>query len=312
MKRIWLVVLGLFISCTAINKVQKFYEEGNYLAAKKNCLEILARDSLNVDAHFVLGKCYRHEGQLDSAIQSFQTAWQIRPESKTTPLAKKELVGTRIIWADTLLAREKPQAARDELLAVIDLDTTHVPALQRLGNYYFHFGLLDMAVEYYQKALSVDPGAAESQQKMTEIETRTAAAEKASAAGIASYQKYRYRKAVKSLEKALAAKPDHRTAKYYLAMSRGSILFQQDSKSRLWDAIAEFGKAMAVRPESGEPHYFMALAYEKKEKEEFENAIEEFQIALEKEPNGWFANHARKKLKKLIKTRDILKKFWGK
>ena len=69
---------------------------------------------------------------------------------------------------------------------------------------------------------------------------------------------------------------------------------------------------MTLKPESGEPHYYLAQAYEKKDRREFDNAIQEYKIVLEKEPNGNFARQSKRKIKELTELRDRLKKFWGK
>ena len=79
----------------------------------------------------------------------------------------------------------------------------------------------------------------------------------------------------------------------------------------IWDAIAAFGKAAAIRSEVGEPHFYMARAYEKKDPEEFVNAIEAYEKALQTEPEGPFASACKKKIRELKARKDKLDKFWG-
>ena len=264
MKRLFVILLLLLAGCSAIQQTSKLLEEGNYVDAKNKCLQILAADSLNADAHLLLGRCYLHEGALDSAIQSFTTAWKIQPESKVTPIAKTALLTTQIQQADTLLTQENKRPARDLLLDVVAVDSTHAPALLRLGTYYFDAGLLDRSRDYF---LSAGRHAADSvtvAEKLSEIAQRNETAQTAFENGYASYQKYQYKKAVEQLDQALKAKPDHKNAQYYRALSHGALLYLQGSKPNLWEAIRQFGTAMTLRPESGEPHYFMGMAYEKK------------------------------------------------
>jgi len=59
-------------------------------------------------------------------------------------------------------------------------------------------------------------------------------------------------------------------------------------------------------------HFLMAQAYEKKDRNEFKNAIEEYGIALENEPDGAYAAKSTQKITELTTRRDKLKKFWGK
>ena len=95
-------------------------------------------------------------------------------------------------------------------------------------------------------------------------------------------------------------------------MARGKILNKKGSKGQLWDAIEAFGNAMMLKPDLAEPHYFLGISYEKKDRNEFDNAINEFKIALEKDPSGQFSKSCRKKIKDLTTRRDKMKKFWGK
>ncbi|HEX9974586.1 MAG TPA: hypothetical protein VGD14_21140, partial [bacterium] len=126
------------------------------------------------------------------------------------------------------------------------------------------------------------------------------------------YDQNKEQSALSYLKLALNNKPDHKDATYYFHMTEGKILYRKGSKSACWDAISHYGKAMMLRTESAEPHFYMAQAYEKKDRNEFDNAIDEYQIALKKEPTGNLAGPSKKKIKDLTTRRDKLKKFWGK
>lgn len=312
MKRYLFIFLVILVSCTATQKANKLLQEGNYLDAMRKCQQILKTDSLNTEAHFILGKCYYQQGELEAAIQAFTSAWKIQPASNITAAAKAKLITAKLALADTLINRGETRKAREEFLFVLELDSTNVTGLTGLGHCFYTQRLLEKAAHYYHKALNFQPDLPAVKTNLAEIKQQSEVAAKEYQRGLVGYKKYRYRTAVKQFEKALKHKADHQAAKYYLAMSKGAILYNQDNKSRLWEAITEFGQAMTLRPESGEPHYFLALAYEKKDRKDFDNAIEEYKLALDKSPKSWFAKHCRKKIKKLTNTRDVLKKFWGK
>ncbi|MBN1348855.1 tetratricopeptide repeat protein [candidate division KSB1 bacterium] len=312
MRRYAILIVTLFISCSAIHKAQKSFETGDFASAVAKCQRTIEQDSLNAEAHFILGKCYHAQGQLVQAIEALCKAYEITPETAVTRSAKTELIFVRIEYADSLFHRQQDASAKQELNSVLSLDSTNTPALLRLGNYYYERGLLDKSSFYYRLIAKNDSGRAPATAQLKVIEQRTTKAQQHFVQGNAFYQKYQYRNAVEQFEEALNNKPDHRDAKYYMALSRGAILYNQRKRTELWDAIEEFGKAMTLKPESGEAHYYLGLAYEKKNREEFDNAIDEYKRALEKEPDGWFARVCQKKVKELTRKRDILRKFWGK
>ena len=312
MKRFLFIILLIVSGCTAINKANKFYKEGDYSAAINECHTIIAHDSLNAEAHFMLGKCYRAQVEFEQAIQSLSTAYYITPKTYITQKAKSELIATRLQFGDTLHSQQKISSALEEYKYVLKLNSTNTPCMMKLGDLYYENGYFDKARDMYQTMLKFDDENKPAKDKIEQIDKRAALAEADYQLGEQNFKKYHYKTAVKFLKKALKNKPDHKDAQYYLALAQGSILYNQGRKSNLWEAIEEFGKAMSLRPESGEPHYYLALAYEKKDRRDFDNAIREYKLALEKNPDREFATACKKKIKELIKLRDRLKKFWGK
>lgn len=117
---------------------------------------------------------------------------------------------------------------------------------------------------------------------------------------------------MKSLEQAVAIDASHKDAKYALHMARGHVLYKRGSVSDLWDAITEFGYAGALRSESAEPVYFMAQAYEKKDRDDYKLSVETYEKVLELEPNSDFAQKAKKRIKYLLDRKEKMEKFWGK
>ena len=124
--------------------------------------------------------------------------------------------------------------------------------------------------------------------------------------------KKHYEKAKAIFTQALEIKPDFSDAKYSLHIATGLRLYKKGSKAALWGAIMEFGYAAALRPDSAEPHFLSARAYDKKDRNEFDNAIREYELAAEIEPNSELAKKSTKKAKELKARRQKLKEFWGK
>jgi len=147
------------------------------------------------------------------------------------------------------------------------------------------------------------------EEKIAQIETAKEQAQKYLAAGKIFIQKRQYDKAKKQFLKALELKPDFIEAQYHLHMATGLRLYRKGAKNTLWDAIEEFGYAASIYPQLGEPHYYMAMSYNKKDKNEYDNAISEFELAIQVEPNGKFAGESKKKIIELKTRRKKMREF---
>lgn len=81
-------------------------------------------------------------------------------------------------------------------------------------------------------------------------------------------------------KKVLKLDPRNREARYHLAMEDGHRLYKKGSHKALWDALVAFGKAATAVDTLGEPHYWMAKCYEKKDEMDFELILEAYDKAL--------------------------------
>ena len=111
--------------------------------------------------------------------------------------------------------------------------------------------------------------------------------------------------------KAIKLKADFDDARYHLLMVEGRLEFKKATKKSYWDAIDAFGRAAALKSNAAEPHFRLAQAYEKKDPDEFVNAIDEYEAALRLEPDGPFSKASQKKVKELKARKEKMDKFWG-
>jgi tetratricopeptide (TPR) repeat protein len=310
----WIILsIGIVvISCAGLKKANQFFESEDYELAIQECQQAIAKDSLNAEAYFIMGKSYKALGKTDEAMVSLQKAFQVQPHSKVTGSAKDEIITIHFNNANGFLEQKQYNRAITTFQEIIDLDSTRSDAYFKLGVCYEQNGLLDKAKFYFEKASQTDSANRLVSQKIHSLDSLSQKAEAYYQKGKQFYLANNYSSAIKYLKLALADKADHQDAKYYYHMAEGKKLYRKGSKSNCWDAIGHYGKAMIIRSESAEPHFFMALAYEKKDREEFDNAIDEYSISVEKEPNGAYANQSKKKIRELKARRDKLKKFWGK
>ncbi len=313
MKKVIFIALSvLFVGCAGMKKAHEFYENESYELAIQECERAIAQDSLNAEAHYILGKSYLAQKNVDNAIASLTTAYVIQPASNITDQAKEKLITAKLLKGDELLADEDNRDAVAQYREVLNLDSTNFQAYFKLGNYYEGRAYLDRAKDYYSRSEKYSPDSSLVAQKIQAIDSLVKISDSNFSKGLNYYESGKNSSAVRYLKRALQQKQDHEQATYYFHMARGKIFYRKGSKTDCWNAIEQFGKAMIILPESPEPNYFMAKAYEKKDREEFDNAIEQYKKALEKDPDGAFARASKRKIRELTTRRDKLREFWGK
>ncbi|GEM_PF-160499 len=119
-----------------------------------------------------------------------------------------------------------------------------------------------------------------------------------------------YGKAQSEFEAVLKLDPKDNRARYGIAMLKGRRLFKKGSRNALWDAIEQFGKASMYRPAQGEPYYWMAKAYEKKDDQDFELILEAYDKALALELPEELRNDAEQSRAEIAKRKKTFENFW--
>ena len=102
----------------------------------------------------------------------------------------------------------------------------------------------------------------------------------------------------------------NKDAKYGLAMIKGHRLYKQGSKTSLWDALEQFGKASYFSPKRGEPHYWTGRSYEKKDERDYELIIEAYENALNKPMSQDMVADAEVRLITVKQKQKTFKNFW--
>jgi Tfp pilus assembly protein PilF len=305
------VVLLLLAACAGSLKLGDQYFEGkNYQQAISAYRAVLAKDSTNVKAWVRLGKSYQAVGKLDSARWSLKKAASLNPDDAAIrqlvldndfQMAKKMAADTTSRW----------EAIR-EFSALLKRDSTYLPARLERARLYEAVGQLDLAEKDYKTALNENPVLDSLRTRIASIDKRRTQSVVWTKKGEQALRKRKYLTAIQDLTKALRLKPDNERAQYLLHMAKGQYYTKRGKLSRIWDAIGEFGKAAALEPKNPEPHYYMAKAYYKKDKRDYENTIREYQEVVKLAPQSALAQKARVQIKKLKKLQSIWKRFWGK
>ncbi len=306
MKRCLWICLLLITACGPMYQAGKFYQQNDYPETLRYCRRAVAADSTNVNAWTLMGKVYLALGHPDSARQVLETAMALQPAGEIKIL----LAGFHEQEGDTLAAAEKYWKALDAYQTALAYDSTSV-VLEKIADTYVTVGKHDNAVEYYQSVLAWGGDSTSVSQKLAQLDSSSQKSSDFYRLGTAALEAYHYQKAINLLQKAVALKPDDIDSKYALHMATGHRLYRKGSQNALWDAISSYGLAAALKTGLAEPHYFMGMAYHKKDRDEYDNAISEFEIAIQKQPESKYAKQAAKKIRDLKARRKKMKEFWG-
>lgn len=124
------------------------------------------------------------------------------------------------------------------------------------------------------------------------------------------YQSKKYSEAIDVYNNALELNPRSKPALFGRSMSNGHIYYKKGSLNALWEAIEHFGKATVYMPQNGEPHYWMAKSYEKKDDDDFELIIEAYDAALSRNLPENIKADAKSSREKVQKAKETFEAFW--
>ncbi|NIR48211.1 tetratricopeptide repeat protein [candidate division KSB1 bacterium] len=128
-----------------------------------------------------------------------------------------------------------------------------------LGNTYFHMGLLDWAIDYYNQAIEIAPDYIDAHYDL----------------GVALYHRARVNEAIKEFQTVLELDPDYHAAHYRIALCYQHV-------GKLNAAIHHFLESTVVTPKYVMAHYHLGEIYY--EQGEFEKAENSFKRVMQEDP----------------------------
>ena len=310
MNRFIPILFILFIfSCGHLNNAQKQFDENNFNSTISLCRAAVEKDSTDFEAFVLLGKAYKKIEKTDSAVFAFKKANVLKPQEK---YVIDNIINLLSQLGDQLQKNKQYFEAQKQYQEALAYDSLNYKIIEKTGDALFNRGKHDLAVIKYNRALELSPDSTNLMKKLDNIVKRQELAENEIIAGQKALDKKQFKKAIDIFTKALEEKPDHKQAKYLLHIANGRNFYKSGKRNKtLWDAIVEFGYAASLFPERAEPHYYMGLTYNKKDKNEYTNAIEEMELAVEKEPDSQFGKLAKKELDEIKKRKIKMEKFYS-
>ncbi|MFQ5629004.1 MAG: tetratricopeptide repeat protein [bacterium] len=303
--------LLLVFACGAsqLGLAKKDMAAGQY----ENAITVLRAETIarptNANAFLLLAECYEKTDNADSAIAGYQHVLDLDAGNRK---ASTSLVQLYIARGNTAresgslrMALENYENAEKLSPNLLDIHYERAIAFQK-------FNLLDKSQAALQKAAEISPNDPRIQAKTSEMASAAGQAEQLYQKGVNLYNENRWDQAIKVLDQAVSLNAGHVDAKYTLHLVRGRRLYKKGSVSAVWDAITEFGHASVLRPDAAEPLYYMAQAYEKKNRDDYDLTVETYQKVIEIAPNSDYAKKSQKRLKFLQNRKEKMEKFWGK
>jgi len=303
-----IVVILAGVYCAHLNEAELAFQQKDYRKTIYLCRMSIKNDSLDTKAMRLLSRAYIQTDSLRNARKAAKMAYDVDPGSGKN---------IKAFFNALSASGEKEFNERNYDYALkwyneaAKICSTNTKIIRRKADTLLKLKLLDRAQKEYQKLIEARRDTLGVKKILQDIDKDKKLALSYYQKGLSLSKKGNLISAVKYFKKAIDKNSDLSDAQYYFFLTSGKINLKNRKKKKLWEAIEYFGKAANIRPDSAEPHYFMATAYEKKDRGEFVNAIDEYKKALDLEPDGPFAKKCRVKVSTLSKRKKKLDDFWS-
>ena len=128
--------------------------------------------------------------------------------------------------------------------------------------------------------------------------------------GIESVSENNYMKASNHFLQALELNDQDTITRYNLFLVEGHIFLEKGNKNGLWDGMEKYAHASSLRPNLGEPHYWIAQIYIKLGDTDFDLILESYEKALNLTMNQELLFQAKKDYNKTLERKKKLDTFW--
>ncbi|MFC1562460.1 tetratricopeptide repeat protein [candidate division KSB1 bacterium] len=305
------IILTSIVGCSAkSNLADAFFASEKYEKAALEYKKIIDKNPQDWKAYARLGECYKNTNQIELALDAYNSALKLNPSLINIKDNIKEI---QLKISQKYLSEKEYNKVYNILNKILKTDPDNTNANYQIAVLYNETDRPDKAKIHFENVIKINPENKKALNELKLISGKNNEAEKYFKEGKALYNYELYFEAYEKLKKSVEKKPDYKDAKYYMHISLGKSLLKKSNEIVLWEAISQFGSAMAVYPERAEPHYLMGMAYEKKDKKDYKIPIEEYYKAVELEPDSKIAEICKKRIQQFYKNKkemEKLEKFW--
>lgn len=130
------------------------------------------------------------------------------------------------------------------------------------------------------------------------------------AQGETAFRTDNWDRALVQFQRVTTLAPHNKEGRYGQALVNGRKLFKKGGPNDLWEAIVKFGEAAVIDTTQGEPNYWLARSYEKKDENDFQLIVEAYDKALSKHLTPDLKKEAEEARAVVVHRREIYEAFW--
>ena len=130
------------------------------------------------------------------------------------------------------------------------------------------------------------------------------------ALGLAALETEDYKKGIGHFSRAMGLSELDTLSRYNLLIAEGHLLYKRGNKDGLWDAIQNYHKAAQLKPDLGDPHYYIGQSYHKLGDTDFDLILESYEKALTLNLSSNLREKTEEAHTRVSKRDQLLKDFW--
>ena len=199
--------------------IERLIESGNVKTALRQVKSLLARNERNIDAHWLLGECYRHENRPELAIVEYK---YITAATRFTQVVTERKVRERL--GEMYLQLGQLDEAQKEFILLSKVDPHNYEVFFKIARLFEERDYTDNALSHYRKVITINPHHAPAHFRL----------------GVIYFKKNALNEAGQELQTAVKLDEDNSAPYYYL----GKISRMTGDRNR---ALSHFDKALHDR-----------------------------------------------------------------
>jgi tetratricopeptide (TPR) repeat protein len=247
---IFLTFFKIFRKPKKLQRIQEQMKAGDVKNSIRNLRTHIIKHGGSIDAHALLGDCYRLENNFDMAVVEYRTCVKINKKPSLM-----SMITIREGLVDSLLKVGKTDEALSELLELSRQDPRNYRYLFEIAKIFYTKGNLEQAVTYLDKTIKYNPSHGPSLGYL----------------GVIMYHANKIRESVVYLTQAV--KYDKRNFRAYYYLGRIYMDGRDYTRSLTYFEAAQRSPDFRVRS-----YLQKGLCY--REMEEYENAVDEFKKGI--------------------------------
>ena len=142
------------------------------------------------------------------------------------------------------------------------------------------------------------------------LATITALVTAHNALGIAALEAEDYKEGIDHFSRAVGLSELDTLSRYNLLIAEAHLLYKRGNKDGLWDAIQNYHKAAQLKPNLGDPHYYIGESYHKLGDTDFDLILESYEKALTLNLSSNLREKIEEAHTRVSKRDQLLKDFW--